>query len=335
MATGNVTKCAVCGGPGMTQCETGKWLCKRHSPYTSTDCQPQYDTYLTQKGIELSKLFAGVSYLITQLDSGVCPDCGETPHREDCKIGKLVSLTTIKTEYHPLPFFLWLEKLCPEKATSYLQDKNIFGFPSVYNPDQYLGIDTMTQQARFWSRLIGDAKTIQHLSLGVLMNLPDRIGFNHPDKFKGLPMQDQPTGEHSICPKCSGHGFWNLWAGPHLTVFYVKQCQQCRGTGWIHPTHVSPPDKYALNWMFLVKEQKYSWAYARKSKQTGEAMRKARIASKLTPENFAKRVSDFVGGSFTPEFLISVENGNTVAFDFLYVAYGEVTGRTVIEFRSK
>ena len=163
-----IQSCAICGSPGQTVCETGRWLCKRHSPYTSLDKKPQYDTYLKQKGIELALLFNGISQVVSQL--------AENP--SDTKlIDKLVELTKLKTLYHPAPFFLVLNKLEPQLKQEYLQDKNIFGLPSIYEPDEYLGVDKITSKARFWCKMVGNTTSITSLRLETVMNLPGRIGY--------------------------------------------------------------------------------------------------------------------------------------------------------------
>jgi hypothetical protein len=72
----------------MTQCETGKWLCRRHSPYAGYDKEPQYNTYLKQKGIELAYLFLGVSQLVNKLS--------DNPN-DPLILSKLTELTKLKT----------------------------------------------------------------------------------------------------------------------------------------------------------------------------------------------------------------------------------------------
>jgi hypothetical protein len=132
--------CCVCGGPGMTCTETGKWLCKRHSPYASTCTEPEFDAYLKKKSVDLFRLYDGILHIVNEMQSeleanGYCKLCGmeEGKHKDNCYHLRLLGLTDLsKTEYHP--YFFWLEMLKGEPSieNSFLQDRHIYGQPSNY-----------------------------------------------------------------------------------------------------------------------------------------------------------------------------------------------------------
>ena len=309
--------CCVCGSPGMTMCENGKWLCKRHSPYTSLDSRPQYDTYLKQKGIELAYLFHALSQVVNRLD------------KEPELLTTAIELTKLKTMYHPLPFFLMLDKIEPNTKTQYLQDKNIFGFPSIYEPDEYVEIDSITTKARFWSKMAGSSTSIASLNLETVMNLPGRIGYAHKDKFLGLPTLPAPTDSKPgilplMCGNCEGHGHWNIWVpgpgGRHL----VHRCKECSGSGWCHVTDRRLPET-PKNWLFIPEQQQYTFGYARNSVHLGAEIKGARIKSRLASAEFARQLSAFIGEVVEPSVLVSFENGTSPVLDVVYVAAGEIT----------
>lgn len=61
--------------------------------------------------------------------------------------------------------------------------------------------------------------------------LPDATNFD------GLPKLERPSKDHNMpyqCPKCKGHGRWNLrldayGPGKH----FQAHCGQCNGWGWV------------------------------------------------------------------------------------------------------
>ena len=304
----NDTQCAVCGSPGMTQCESGRWLCRRHSPYTSSDIEPKYDQYLKQKGIEMALLFREIASLAESGD-----------------IEKIRELTSIKTLYHPLPFFLMLDKLDPYVKFQFLQDTNIFGYSSVYEPEEYLGADKTTIAARFYSKMVVSTESMTNLSLEAIMNLPGRIGYTHDDRFKGLPLLKQPSEEHKQCPKCKGHGFWNiLLPGPGGRQL-IQRCSYCNRIGWIGPDHTQIVEASPKNWLFDPKEKKFIQANARPSSIIGPALRQVREKSKIPMGEFSTKVSTFVGELITGAMLIDIEDGKLPLYDTVYVAVGEVS----------
>ena len=323
------TLCCVCGSPGMTQCETGRWLCERHSPYTSSDKEPQFDTYLKQKGIELALLFRGLVDTINQL--------ADNP-TDRTLLDKAVELSKLKTLYHPMSFFMMLDKLEPALKQQFLQDKNIFSFPSIYEPDEYLGIDSITTKARFWCKMIGNTTSITSLKLETVMNLPGRIGYKHDDRFKGLPLLPAPVVTVGIppvpCGNCEQHGNWNIWMPCGNDRHLVNRCKQCNGTGWCHSTDKIQPEE-KKTWLFVPSEQKYTWANARRSEQLGAEVRAARVHSKLSPAEFSRRISDFIGETVSPSTLMGIENGTAPLYDVIYVAAGEVANVLLNSFRKK
>ena len=128
--------CCACGGPGMTQVETGKWLCQKHSPWTSGG--PKFDEYLKQKGVELHHLFGEVIWCLNKFRSeidqtGCCPSCKadvmqHQKHDESCPIFILDLVCDLSLfEYHPYLFF----SLISEDSV-FLQEGRIFGEQSKY-----------------------------------------------------------------------------------------------------------------------------------------------------------------------------------------------------------
>lgn len=319
--------CCVCGGPGMTQCETGKWLCQKHSPYTTATFEPSFNEYLAQKGMELASLMIGMAENVARMtqDKPVCPFCNVGgKHKPDCPFGNLIELTKIKTDYHPLAFFGSLKEMCPRTYKRYLQAPVIYGHPPVYEPATYIELPEANAYAQWISILVTDVVDIKQLTREILMGFPFRIGYQHQDKYKDLPIQERPSEEHAMCEHCEGHGYWNIcapWAGGK---YIVNQCKKCFGVGWIHPTIKPKPDPVPKNWLFVVAENRYTWAYARPSEQYGQKGRVIRCRSKMAPAVFLSKVNEFLGEELTLPQLFAIENGEAPLYDSMYFAVAQV-----------
>lgn len=70
---------------------------------------------------------------------------------------------------------------------------------------------------------------------------------NHPDAFRDCPLKAQPeldehdrargrTARTAICPKCKGHGIWNLILDEYGPGRHFQAgCSNCWGWGWVAP----------------------------------------------------------------------------------------------------
>lgn len=63
--------------------------------------------------------------------------------------------------------------------------------------------------------------------------------------FTDIPVQPKPGEDAVLCPKCKGHGYWNLKlhafaplpGDPHSRRQHFKaSCAQCWGWGWVRAT---------------------------------------------------------------------------------------------------
>lgn len=71
----------------------------------------------------------------------------------------------------------------------------------------------------------------------------------HPDAFVDYPGKPRPDWMKDAveCPKCKGHGGWNLSLdvrndpeNPHFRM----HCAQCRGHGWVRPENAGCAHEY-------------------------------------------------------------------------------------------
>jgi hypothetical protein len=145
----------------MTQCEGGRWLCQKHSPYTSTGV-PKHDEYLKQKGLELFYIMREVLVSVNQLQDAVmdefeCPIChesifGSENHKVDCPIFHLKMLMKMDTfEFHPYVFFDRIAEHEPYADRQFLQEGRVQNHPSPYLVElmnQYKKIATDAQLLR-------------------------------------------------------------------------------------------------------------------------------------------------------------------------------------------
>lgn len=328
--------CAVCGSPGMTQFETGKWLCQKHSPYGNIIYTPQYDTYLKQKAIELSKLTLGMISTIHEMDDMVstCPYCGNKPHLKHCPMYMALELCKLKTEYHPLTFFSLFSKVNPELSTKYLQDKNMFGYPSVYDPEEYVNIDQVTYNMRFWSKFITTAKNLTELRPEAVMNLPNRIGYEHAERFTNIPVKIPSSDKHTEqCQKCQGHGYWNIWSPCYPGRSLLNRCRTCNGLGWLIPDQVVKQEHPMKNFYLDLETKEITWSNARPSEVVGGWCLQARLYSKLSPAAFASKLSAFLGETITASILIAIENGTSAIYESIYVGIGYVANCVLVSFK--
>ena len=138
----------------MTECEGGKWLCQKHSPYTSTG--PKFDEYLKQKGLELFYIMREVLVSVHQLQESIesmCPICGgDENHNEGCPIFHLRLLMRLDTfEYHPYVFFDRMAEHEPYADRQFLQEGRVQNHPSPYLVElmnQYKKVATDVQLLR-------------------------------------------------------------------------------------------------------------------------------------------------------------------------------------------
>jgi hypothetical protein len=328
--------CAICGSPGITMFETGKWLCTKHSPYTNIAYRPQYDLYLKQKSIELSKLMLGMISMIHEMEDMVspCPYCNKKPHEKHCPMYTALELCKLKTEYHPLTFFSLLSKVNKNLELSYVQDKNIFGYPSVYEPEEYVELDQVTFNIRFWSKLITDVKDLTNLRWEAIMNLPNRIGYEHIERFTNLPVLNPLSDKHiNQCQKCQGHGYWNIWTPCSSSRNLINRCRSCNGLGWLVPNEPIKSEFPMKNFYFDLETKTVTWSNARQSEIIGSWCLQARVSSKLSPAEFASRLSVFLGETISAAVLISIENGNSPLFESIYVGIGYVANCVLVSFK--
>ena len=84
---------------------------------------------------------------------------------------------------------------------------------------------------------------------------------NHPDAFLDYPGIKKPEYGHTkLCPKCKGHGGWNLRLNAyslhnypntaenrHRYSHFKCMCSHCSGWGYVLPTETCPGHE----WQFL------------------------------------------------------------------------------------
>lgn len=141
--------CCCCGSPGITLMPSGKWLCKTCSPFAATESDPPYNEYLKNKGIELCRLYESILLVVNALqtlneESGYCKICGgEEKHKDGCLMLRLLGLTDLsKVEYHPYLFFREFITENQNNEYLFLQDRQVYGQPSIYLENQYNKIPT-------------------------------------------------------------------------------------------------------------------------------------------------------------------------------------------------
>lgn len=81
-------------------------------------------------------------------------------------------------------------------------------------------------------------------------NLPAKpCGPTDPEAFTGIPIMHTPSYADVLCPKCHGHGSWNIMlnaGGPSRNL--TQDCDRCNGDGWIESNgEVHVPDIILIN----------------------------------------------------------------------------------------